>query len=108
MRTDKSATSRDQYFHIATRSKLGGNGKERKEEIGAGDRRKNSGVRSLRISICRFLQVLSLLEGVIGLSMISHSPPRRSAPPQLLDSEFWILNSASDYTVDSKRIWNGI
>jgi hypothetical protein len=35
MRTDKSATSRDQYFHIATRSKLGGNGKERKEEIGA-------------------------------------------------------------------------
>jgi hypothetical protein len=31
VRTDKSATSRDQYFHIATRSKLGGNGKERKE-----------------------------------------------------------------------------
>jgi hypothetical protein len=36
MRTDKSATSRDQYFHIAIRSKLGGNGKERKEEITPG------------------------------------------------------------------------
>jgi hypothetical protein len=93
MRTDKSATSRDQYFHIATRSKLGGNGKERKEEIGAGDRRKNSGVWNLRISICRFLQVLSFLERVIGLlDDFAFGDPqiRSTAAPEfgIQDSEF--------------------
>jgi hypothetical protein len=30
MGTDKSGTSCDQYFHIATGSKLGGKGQERK------------------------------------------------------------------------------
>ena len=31
MRTDESGASCDQYFHIATGSKLGGKGEERKE-----------------------------------------------------------------------------
>lgn len=33
MRPDESGTSCNQYFHIATGSKLGGKGEERKEEV---------------------------------------------------------------------------